>query len=209
MPSVSVAWGLLVNGMALWTPTFLARTYGWEVSDAGVAYGALLLVFGGSGVWLGGWVADRIDRKGRVGGPFLTASLCALGVVIPAVAYPLMPTAHLSLLVMAPMILFLKRTLGCGRIRAAADGSQRVTGPGGRVLPFHREPDRHRSGANRGGASDRLLVSRPCRASLFHWWSFPVRQRSSRRFPCAMGTPAFQGQPGPRTRLAALVDLFR
>ena len=98
--------GLLVNGMALWTPTFLARTYGWEVSDAGVAYGALLLVFGGSGVWLGGWVADRIDQKGRVGGPFLTASLCALGVVIPAVAYPLMPTAHLSLLVMAPMILF-------------------------------------------------------------------------------------------------------
>ena len=98
--------GLLVNGMALWTPTFLARTYGWEVSDAGVAYGALLLLFGGSGVYIGGWMADRIDRKGRVGGPFLTASLCALGVVVPTVAYPLMPTAQLSLLVMAPMILF-------------------------------------------------------------------------------------------------------
>ena len=98
--------GLLVNGMALWTPTFLARTYGWAVSDAAVAYGALLLVFGGSGVYLGGWMADRIDRGGRVGGPFRTASLCALGVVVPAVAYPLMPSAHLSLVVMAPMILF-------------------------------------------------------------------------------------------------------
>ena len=97
--------GLLVNGMALWTPTFLARTYGWELSDAGIAYGILLLVFGGSGVYLGGWMADRIDRSGRVGGPFVTASLCAIGVVAPAIAYPLMPTAHLSLIVMAPMIL--------------------------------------------------------------------------------------------------------
>ena len=97
--------GLLVNGMALWTPTFLARTYGWQLSEAGVAYGILLLVFGGSGVYLGGWLADRFDRGGRVGGPFITASLCAFGVVAPAVAYPLMPTAELSLAVMAPMIL--------------------------------------------------------------------------------------------------------
>ena len=97
--------GLLVNGMALWTPTFLVRTYGLEISDAGIAYGALLLVFGGGGVYLGGWLADRIDNQGRVGGPFVTASLCAFGVIVPAVAYPLMPTAGLSLLVMAPMIL--------------------------------------------------------------------------------------------------------
>ena len=97
--------GLLVNGMALWTPTFLARTYGWELSGAGIAYGSLLLVFGGSGVYLGGWLADRIDRRGRVGGPFVAASLCAAGVVAPAIAYPLMPTAQLSLTVMAPMIL--------------------------------------------------------------------------------------------------------
>lgn len=97
--------GLLVNGMALWTPTFLARTYGWQISDAGVAYGILLLVFGGSGVYLGGWLADRFDRDGRIGGPFITASFCALGVVAPAAIYPLMPTAELSLLLMAPMIL--------------------------------------------------------------------------------------------------------
>ena len=97
--------GLLVNGMALWTPTFLVRTYGWEISNAGIAYGMLLLVFGGGGVYLGGWLADRIDKRGRVGGPFVVASLCAFGVIVPAVAYPLMPSGGLSLLVMAPMIL--------------------------------------------------------------------------------------------------------
>ena len=97
--------GLLVNGMALWTPTFLYRTYGWETADAGIAYGALLLIFGGAGVYLGGWIADYIDRKGRVGGPFMAAFYFSLGVAVPTVAYPLMPSAEWSLVFMAPMIL--------------------------------------------------------------------------------------------------------
>ena len=97
--------GLLVNGMALWTPTFMLRTYGWEMADAGIAYGVLLLVFGGSGVYIGGWVADRIDRNGRRGGPFIAALSFALGAILPAIAYPLMPSAPWALVLMAPMIL--------------------------------------------------------------------------------------------------------
>ena len=97
--------GLLVNGMALWTPTFLYRTYGWDMASAGIAYGFLLLIFGGSGVYLGGWVADRIDREGLRGGPFRAALAFALGALAPTIAYPLMPSAHWALAVMAPMIL--------------------------------------------------------------------------------------------------------
>ena len=97
--------GLLVNGMALWTPTFLQRTYQWQLADAGIAYGILLLVFGGAGVYLGGWVADHIDRKGRVGGPFKAAFCFALGAVVPTIFYPLMPTAAGAMMLMAIMIL--------------------------------------------------------------------------------------------------------
>ena len=97
--------GLLVNGMALWTPTFLFRTYGWETADAGIAYGVLLLIFGGAGVYLGGWVADHIDRAGRVGGPFMAAFYFSLGAVVPTILYPLMPSAEWSLVFIAPMIL--------------------------------------------------------------------------------------------------------
>tara|TARA_B100001939_G_scaffold188992_1_gene162734 strand:- start:7345 stop:8727 length:1383 start_codon:yes stop_codon:yes gene_type:complete len=96
---------LLVNGMALWTPTFLFRTYGWNMAEAGVAYGVLLLIFGGSGVYLGGWLADWFDRNGRCGGPFKSALLFSAGAVLPAAAYPLMPTAAGALVLMAPMIL--------------------------------------------------------------------------------------------------------
>ena len=97
--------GLLVNGMALWTPTFLLRTYQWETAQAGIAYGTLLLVFGGTGVYLGGWVADRIDRNGRVGGPFIAALGFSTGAIIPTMVYPLMPSAEWSLVFMAVMIL--------------------------------------------------------------------------------------------------------
>jgi len=97
--------GLLVNGMALWTPTFLFRTHGWEMADAGIAYGVLLLVFGGCGVYLGGWVADRMDRHGRCGGPFISALAFSLGAVLPACAYPLMPSDTGALALMVPMVL--------------------------------------------------------------------------------------------------------
>ena len=96
---------LLVNGTALWTPTFLYRTYGWDTAEAGIAYGVLLLVFGGSGVFLGGWVADRIDKNGRKGGPFVSALFFSLAAIIPTLAYPLMPSAAWAFALMAPMIL--------------------------------------------------------------------------------------------------------
>ena len=97
--------GLLVNGMALWTPTFMFRTHGWEMADAGIAYGVLLLVFGGCGVYLGGWVADHVDRNGRRGGPFISALAFAVAAILPACAYPLVPWDAWALALMAPMIL--------------------------------------------------------------------------------------------------------
>lgn len=98
--------GIMVNGMALWTPTFMVRSYGWNVADAGIAYGVLLLVFGGGGIYCGGWVTDLLQKKGRETAALLTACICACLIVIPATLYPLMPTATAALIVMAPMIFF-------------------------------------------------------------------------------------------------------
>ena len=95
---------LLVNGAALWTPSFLARTYEVSVTEAGVDYGILLLIFGASGVYFGGWVADRFDRVQRSGGPFKSALIFSVCVIVPTIAYPLMPSYEMALLFMAPMI---------------------------------------------------------------------------------------------------------
>jgi len=88
---------VLVNGLVLWTPTFFHRTYGWEVADAGLAYGIVLLVAGPLGILLGGVLSDRIDRHGPAGGSFLTAALCVGAGIVPASLSPLMPHPNLAL----------------------------------------------------------------------------------------------------------------
>lgn len=96
---------LLVNGAALWTPTVFVRSYGWSLPDAGITYGALILVFGGLGIYTGGYIADRYDRK-ATGGPFFAATLGAALAIVPSAIMPLMPNAGLALVMLAPTIFF-------------------------------------------------------------------------------------------------------
>ena len=96
--------GVLVNGMALWTPAFLTRTYGWEMVDAGMAYGAILLVFGASGIYCGGWLADHLQARGLRTSTFRTAAICAGCAVLPATLFPLAKTPSVALLLMTPMV---------------------------------------------------------------------------------------------------------
>ena len=96
--------GVLVNGMALWTPTFLVRTYGWGMVDAGVAYGAILLVFGAGGIYCGGWLADHLQARGQRTATFRTAAICAVFAILPASLFPLAKTPSTALLVLTPMV---------------------------------------------------------------------------------------------------------
>ncbi len=98
--------GIMVNGMALWTPTFLTRTYGWDIVEAGTAYGLVLLLFGAGGIYFGGWVADRLNARGHGSAAFTTSAWCAVGAVVPAGLFPLMASAEVALAVMVPMVFF-------------------------------------------------------------------------------------------------------
>lgn len=95
-----------VNGTAFWTPTFMQRTYGWQLSEAGIAYGVLILIFGAAGVMSGGWLADYLEQRGLKGSAFITSILGAAAALLPAVIMPIMPTATGALVVMAPMVFF-------------------------------------------------------------------------------------------------------
>lgn len=95
-----------VNGTAFWTPTFMQRTYGWQLAEAGVAYGVLILIFGAAGVMSGGWLADYLEQKSVKGSAFITSILGAALALFPALIMPVMPTATGALVVMAPMVFF-------------------------------------------------------------------------------------------------------
>lgn len=67
---------MVAYGLFFWLPSFFVRSYGLNLMDASLAFGALLLLGGIPGIWLGGYVADRI-------GPLRKSTYASL----PAVAF--------------------------------------------------------------------------------------------------------------------------
>jgi predicted MFS family arabinose efflux permease len=47
-------------GLAFWTSSFLVRSYGFDLTTTSYFFGSLLLIGGLSGVFAGGWLADRM-----------------------------------------------------------------------------------------------------------------------------------------------------
>lgn len=97
--------GILVNGLALWTPSFFNRTYGWEVADAGIRYGLVLLCCGPLGIFLGGWLADRIDRNAARGGSFISATVFSALGILPACFSPLPTSPEMALILIVGLVL--------------------------------------------------------------------------------------------------------
>jgi len=52
-------------GMFFWLPSFFVRSYSISLLDASLFYGAILLIGGLAGIWLGGSLADRFGANKR------------------------------------------------------------------------------------------------------------------------------------------------
>jgi predicted MFS family arabinose efflux permease len=101
-------------GLFFWLPSFFVRSHGMTLLDASLFYGAILLVGGLAGVWLGGWAGDRFgqgSRKLYVKIPalafLLTIPFYLLGILSPTLVLSffvlLVPTA-LGLVWLGPVI---------------------------------------------------------------------------------------------------------
>ena len=118
--SLGFALSASVNyGIAAWLPTFLVRTYSWPVARAGVVQGSLTMTIGVLGVVTGGRIADRLVRRGIVDGPIRVGIIASLGMLVFAAAYPLMPTAALAVLLLAPVNFFAAFPWGAAYTAAA------------------------------------------------------------------------------------------
>ena len=104
---VGVACVALVNyGIAAWTPTMLARTFGWEPARSGVVTGVVTMVFGVAGIVCGGRLADAMLRAGRRDAKVRACRAGALGLLVSGVLFPLMPTRWLAVALFAPVSFF-------------------------------------------------------------------------------------------------------
>lgn len=102
----------LINyGCNAWVPTFIARTYGWEVPRAGAFYGLVVIVSSIAGVLFGGWYADKLTKEGKTDGR-LRVSVLGISLAFLSFFIPLLPRAEWALLAMAIPIFGLASPFG-------------------------------------------------------------------------------------------------
>lgn len=86
-------------GLALWVPSVLERSFGFELIERGQYLASIFLIGGTTGVFMGGWLADRLgqgDRRwyGRLPAIawLITAPTFAIGLMSPDpwLAWPLL-----------------------------------------------------------------------------------------------------------------------
>lgn len=55
---------VIVTAFHVWTPTFMSRTYGWNIEKVGIAYGATQGIAGVIGLLAMGWLVERLYNRG-------------------------------------------------------------------------------------------------------------------------------------------------
>ena len=89
--------GMAFYGFMFWIPEFIRRSYGWDISDAGMVFGAQLAVLGTAGTFAGGWFCDWLTDRGYKDAALRSlAAFFALAMPFMVVT-PLLPTADLAI----------------------------------------------------------------------------------------------------------------
>ncbi len=94
--------GLLLNCIALggntiWLPAFYQRTFGWGPGDFGVYQGWVLLLLAPAGLMLGGWLAERLTRRGVADANQRVVVWAGLAHIPFATLFALVPSPWLAL----------------------------------------------------------------------------------------------------------------
>jgi MFS family permease len=84
-------------GFLFWVPEFIRRTYGWDISDAGMVFGLELAILGSLGALVGGSISDWLTARGVRDAPLRAATVFfAISMPIMTIT-PLMPTAKTAI----------------------------------------------------------------------------------------------------------------
>lgn len=101
-------------GVASWMPSHLIRNLGMEAADVGIALGILSMIAGTSGVFFGGFVADRLFARGIKNSRVLVGLISAVVWFPAGLLYPLMNQARYAILLYALAIFIASMTSGIG-----------------------------------------------------------------------------------------------
>jgi MFS family permease len=99
-------------GFTAWVPPYFLRVHGWSIGEAGRALGFLVITFGCAGLYVGGYLSERWQRRGFVDAPLRVAIPCAIGILLFLAPAMLMPTAAWSLALIGPGVFCLVLPMG-------------------------------------------------------------------------------------------------
>ena len=110
-----------------WYPSLFIRTWGWSELEAAAATGFPSLIGGVTGLVLAGIIMGKMIENGKQDAALKIAFIAALGIGIPAVAMPLMPSGILAAIVMIGAKLFVGIPLisGIAMIRMSVPNQMR------------------------------------------------------------------------------------
>ena len=108
-------WTFAVGGISTWYPTFLVRFGSMSVAQAGTVAGALTVVCGLLGTIIGGWVAQRWQRRNHRALYLLSAWGSILAIPFAAAVFFGRPSFFIAGAFLAEFFLF----LGTGPLNAA------------------------------------------------------------------------------------------
>lgn len=110
------AYTFAMGGLAYWMPAFLQRVRGIPQSEATVSFGAIVVITGFVGTFVGGWLGDACAKYSKQA--YLQVSAAATLLAAPFVWYALTAssnTTYLVCMVIAQLLMF----LSTGPINAA------------------------------------------------------------------------------------------
>jgi MFS family permease len=95
-----------------WIPAFFIRTHGWEAAEVGKTYGAIMMLFGSTGIVFGGYLADRLAAGGRIDSKMRAGMIAAIATIPFSLAYPLVPDGRWAMVLLAPLAFSLAMPFG-------------------------------------------------------------------------------------------------
>ena len=99
-------------GVSQWAAPFFMRVYGLKPGQTGTLLAFILIVFACSGMWIGGLISDRWQKRGILDARLKIAMISAVGMIVFLAPSTIMPKIEWTLALFAPGIFFMALAMG-------------------------------------------------------------------------------------------------
>lgn len=103
-----------------WIPSYFIRVFEWTPKEIGLSFGVILLVFGTSGMWISGYLSDKMVANGKASGPLTIALVGAVLGVIPAATFTFFNDPYIALVCLVGYVFCFSFTAALGPVALQA-----------------------------------------------------------------------------------------